>query len=203
MRIPMTRSARKTSLRVRACLTLTLSAMLPALLLSPIAQANAAEDKQVGRQAGNLPDFGANTSEWANDGECDDPRFVGVGMAAALVTENIGRDARDCRRAHDKKRIKLNPLFAEPAEDAVIDFGDNLSDFAFDDACDDIRFTGEYASQMIYLVEDIGHDAADCQAAFAKGIARWQGAIVNPEPGLSVDDVSREQAGDRRIDDTI
>ena len=31
------------------------------------------------------PDFGDNTSQWANDGECDDPRFEGEGAAETLL----------------------------------------------------------------------------------------------------------------------
>ena len=30
-------------------------------------------------------DFGDDTSEWAKDGECDDPRFEGTAFAAELV----------------------------------------------------------------------------------------------------------------------
>ncbi len=45
-------------------------------------------------------DFGDDTSQWANDGECDDLRFTGPGMAAAgsLSADNIRRDASDCRK---------------------------------------------------------------------------------------------------------
>ena len=41
--------------------------------------------------------FGDNNSEWANDGECDDPRFEGTGVASYLLDENIGHDATDCQ----------------------------------------------------------------------------------------------------------
>ena len=30
-------------------------------------------------------DFGADSGAWTNDGECDDPRFEGKGMASVLV----------------------------------------------------------------------------------------------------------------------
>ena len=33
------------------------------------------------RRAARQPDFGDDTSQWANDGECDDPRFEGEGSA--------------------------------------------------------------------------------------------------------------------------
>lgn len=41
--------------------------------------------------------FGNNSSEWARDGECDDYRFIGKGMSSVLLSEDIGRDARDCK----------------------------------------------------------------------------------------------------------
>ena len=42
------------------------------------------------------PRWGDNTSEWANDGECDDPRFDGIGMASTLRNEDRFHDAYDC-----------------------------------------------------------------------------------------------------------
>lgn len=50
-------------------------------------------------------DFGDNSSVWANDGECDDPRFEGNGMAAATLDEDRGRDAADCRAAYEAGTI--------------------------------------------------------------------------------------------------
>ncbi|GJM13376.1 MAG: hypothetical protein DHS20C12_17790 [Pseudohongiella sp.] len=52
-------------------------------------------------------DFGDNSSVWADDGECDDPRFEGNGMAATSVDEDRGRDAEDCRAAFDAGTITL------------------------------------------------------------------------------------------------
>lgn len=52
-------------------------------------------------------DFGDNSSVWANDGECDDPRFEGSGMAFPAVDEDRARDAEDCRAAFDAGTITL------------------------------------------------------------------------------------------------
>lgn len=41
--------------------------------------------------------FGNDSSRWAFDGECDDPRFRGRGMAVTLLAEDAFRDATDCR----------------------------------------------------------------------------------------------------------
>ena len=50
--------------------------------------------------------FGVDSSEWANDGECDDPRFAGEGMAATLLDEDINRDASDCRAGVERGELR-------------------------------------------------------------------------------------------------
>lgn len=157
---------------------------LPAFLLAsatPLVAAQAEQPASI--------EFGSDASEWSNDGECDDPRFAGEGMAASLVTDNIGRDASDCRKAFEGDRIALHPMFAEPSDMASVQYGDDGSAFANDGACDDIRFTGDYAGEMVYLVGDIGHDASDCRAAMQSGEARWQGGTINPNHGIRIDDI--------------
>ena len=51
--------------------------------------------------------FGNNSSEWAYDGECDDPRFAGPGMADTLLEEDTGSDASDCRDLYRSGSIWL------------------------------------------------------------------------------------------------
>ena len=53
-------------------------------------------------------DFGNDSSQWANDGECDDPRFTGPGMTSTpLLDEDTRPDASDCRRAFQAGQIRL------------------------------------------------------------------------------------------------
>ncbi len=53
-------------------------------------------------------EFGDNSSQWANDGECDDPRFVGAGMTSTpLLDEDAYSDANDCRAAFDAGTLRL------------------------------------------------------------------------------------------------
>lgn len=130
-------------------------------------------------------DFGDDSSEYARDDECDDIRLIGPGMSANLLTDDIGRDASDCRAAMQQGRAVLNALFARPASDADIIFGDDASEFAFDGECDDVRFAHADSASAIYLVEDIGHDATDCRAGFARGTLRWQGDSARPVRGMS------------------
>lgn len=52
--------------------------------------------------------FGDDNGEYANDGECDDPRFVGAGMTAtALLADDILHDATDCKTAFDAGKLQL------------------------------------------------------------------------------------------------
>ena len=61
---------------------------------------------------GGSIDYGDDTSTWANDGECDDPRFEnapgsdGRGMAAVLLEQDEGHDATDCQMLVDSGSIQ-------------------------------------------------------------------------------------------------
>ncbi len=46
-------------------------------------------------------DFGDDSSEYANDGTCDDKRFEGRGAASLITSGYEGRDATDCSRMCD------------------------------------------------------------------------------------------------------
>lgn len=53
-------------------------------------------------------DFGDDAGEWANDGECDDPRFEGEGMTETMLLESdIRHDASDCRSAYEAGKLRL------------------------------------------------------------------------------------------------
>ena len=117
-------------------------------------------------------DFGDDSSEWANDGECDDPRFSGTGSAVELLDADIRKDATDCKTAYDAGTVTFNGDSAGSSATKVdiseIDFGDDTSEWAKDEECDDPRFSGAGAAAEM-LDEDIGHDATDCKAAYAAG----------------------------------
>ncbi|MEP2737320.1 MAG: hypothetical protein ABJP34_13610 [Erythrobacter sp.] len=134
-------------------------------------------------------EFGDDTGEFASDGECDDVRYTGDGMAEILLTDSIGKDATDCKAAFKAGTISVSAMHAIPANDEAIDFGDDSSDFAKDGECDDVRFVGAGSNKMIFIAEDIGHDASDCKAAFAAGKVKWQGSSATPELGLTTQDL--------------
>lgn len=133
-------------------------------------------------------DFGADTSKWANDGECDDPRFSGPGMTTTtLLDADIRADATDCKTAFDAGQIALiggdvaePPATPEtvdtPTVPAAFNFGDDSGDWPKDGECDDRRFYGSaMASNLGWSL--VGRDATDCKAALQAGsIAIWNEA---------------------------
>ncbi len=106
------------------------------------------------------PDFGDDTSRWANDGECDDPRFEGAGSAGTLLEADRSHDATDCRMLFETGRIALRR--PDAAADRTIDFGDDSSEWARDGECDDPRFEGEGVAETL-LEADAYRDATDCR----------------------------------------
>ncbi len=158
---------------------------LPVLLSASLVAATGAHPAL----AQGYVDFGANTSRWAFDGECDDPRFAGPGAADVLVPEDYMADAADCEAAYRKGSIWLQgggvpsklPMAPQPAapQPSIIDFGANMSRWAFDGECDDPRFAGPGAADVL-VPENYMADAADCEAAFRMGSV-WLQEYV---PGL-------------------
>lgn len=138
-------------------------AVLPLLFATP-AFAQKITLQKTAPQTATTIDFGTNASEWANDGECDDPRFEGEGSAAELVEKDRMRDAADCSALFNAGRITLRPTRLTKA----FDFGDDTSQWANDGECDDPRFEGEGAATIL-LEEDMGHDASDCRTLFQTG----------------------------------
>lgn len=119
---------------------------------------------------GAMINYGNDSSDYANDGECDDPRFTGGGMSKSLRTDNVEADATDCRKLHEAGAIRPARTRAQWTVDqcAKLDFGSNSSQWARDGECDDPRFTGPGADDIMLPV-DKGHDAQDCRAACLAG----------------------------------
>ncbi len=140
------------------------------------------------------PDFGADTSDWANNGECDDPRFTGTGMAAVLLPEDTSADATDCRSLFEAGSITLvaggdAPVTDEPAMGQP-DFGADTSDWANNGECDDPRFTGTGMAAVL-LPEDTMADATDCQGLFDAGsitLAAGGDITVPDQPAMDAPD---------------
>ena len=109
------------------------------------------------------PVFGDDTNEWANDGECDDRRFYGAGMASDLALSGIGTDATDCRNGIEAGLIAFWEMTAamQATQCDAINFGDNSSEYAYDGECDDPRFEG-IGSASVVSTDGLGADAADC-----------------------------------------
>ena len=136
-------------------------------------------DSTVGTSPGAQPptlggsiDFGDDTGSFARDGDCDDPRFQGIGMSLPSgVSGEHGHDATDCRLQYDAGRISL---FGVDLDSGYIDFGDDAGDWARDGECDDPRFEGSGMNSMP-LSGDRGHDASDCRRLYDEGRIRLLG----------------------------
>ena len=157
--------------------------------------------------------FGDDASEWSNDGECDDPRFVGEGMTSTpLMAEDAFHDASDCEAAFEIGAVRLRTE-DDPSPEVTsslmqlqhdgVDFGDDSGLFTNDGECDDPRFIGDGMAQPPLLDDDIASDATDCMAAFSKGSIRLRtdaDRIELPE-GLLMGDNSSRWAHDVECDD--
>ena len=147
---------------------LLLAAAFPNLALAK-SQSNTTKD-QSSQIVINGIDFGDNNSRWPNDGECDDPRFIGEGTAVELEDVDQGHDAADCVALFQEGAISLKPNPKEVVGN--IDFGDDSSQWANNDLCDDPRFGGKGTDDLL-LDEDMGHDATDCRALFLNGTIQY------------------------------
>lgn len=115
--------------------------------------------------------YGDDSSQWANNNECDDRRFIGASMTAILNNEDVGRDATDCQAGVDSGALRVWSLAASLKATAceAIDFGDDSGEFANDDECDDARFEGIGMASSVGQ-EHTGSDASDCSRFCDAGI---------------------------------
>jgi ankyrin repeat protein len=134
------------------------------------------------------PDFGDDSSRYANDGECDDPRFQGSGAANTRVESDRGHDATDCRTLYRSGEVTLVSV----AE--TIDFGDDSSRYANDGECDDPRFEGAGSASSL-SESDRSHDATDCRNLLAAGrvtLRSDSSASSRPSPPPAAEAASRD-----------
>ena len=197
-------------------------------LISCGAVAQVSNDAMTDVETGDSIDFGDDSSSWANDGECDDPRFVGEGVADILLEEDRYADASDCRGLYQRGLVELGASFSSQGSVAggreergrieagdSIDFGDDSSSWANDGECDDPRFVGEGVADIL-LEEDRYADASDCRGLYQRGLVELgasfssQGSVAGGreergriEAGDSIDfgDDSSSWANDGECDD--
>lgn len=111
--------------------------------------------------------LGDDSSEWANDGECDDPRFEGPGMTSTVLLDSDRfADATDCGRALSAGTVQFKD---NASAGGTPNFGDDSSDYANDGECDDPRFEGPGMTATMLLESDRLADATDCRAAWERG----------------------------------
>jgi hypothetical protein len=116
--------------------------------------------------------YGDDSGEWAHDGECDDRRFFGPGMAQDISWGHVGKDATDCSAALAQGTVRLWEVAAAQAATVceAVDFGDDTGEYPNDMECDDQRFEGPAVANTLNA-SNIGHDASDCRAHCTFGSA--------------------------------
>lgn len=89
-------------------------------------------------------EFGNNEGPYVDDGECDDRRFRGPGMAhTPWNADSEYRDAADCKWMFERGFVTF--IMADGLREGAVDgiqFGDNSGAYANDGECDDSRFEG-------------------------------------------------------------
>ncbi|MEM6666259.1 MAG: hypothetical protein AAF638_07625 [Pseudomonadota bacterium] len=141
-------------------------------------------------------DFGDDTSMWAMDDECDDPRFEGPGMAVPAIDADRFKDATDCQAAFEAGTVTLIAQ-SEAARPALridgIQFGSDTSQWSLDGECDDPRFAGEGMAAGLLLPEDAYADRTDCLAAWEAGgltyNAQWRFTDNPPPTAAEIDEI--------------
>ena len=155
--------------------------------------------------AESMPDFGSDSGDYANDGECDDPRFAGDGMTGTLLLdEDIKADATDCKEAWSSGTLHLVGASKPVADASEPDFGEDDSMFANDGECDDPRFSGKGMTGTTLLDGDKMSDATDCRAAWRAGklqLATAPASAVKPASDVDFGDDDGMYAEDGECDD--
>lgn len=145
--------------------------------------------------------FGNDSGNYANDGECDDSRFAGPGSASSSSNEHVARDRTDCEQAYRNGEIYLKQDAQTEGMYDGIDFGDNSGSYTFDNECDDPRFTGSGASTGMSS-DNIKSDAADCIAGYKAGTVSLTNTFDNViYNGIDFGDNSGVHADDGECDD--
>ncbi|MGH1331874.1 MAG: hypothetical protein ACRBBK_13400 [Paracoccaceae bacterium] len=108
--------------------------------------------------------LGDDSSEYANDGECDDRRFRGPGVTEEMDWADATHDATDCQSLLKAGKISLwiEADALKATQCSAIDFGSNASEYSDDGVCDDPRFEG-WAAAEILSADDKNKDANDCR----------------------------------------
>jgi len=132
-----------------------------------------------GSTGGGSINFGNDNGPFPFDGECDDPRFAGNGVAADsnIDSANMFRDATDCRNAFNMRGAILRagggngfPRGGGGGGGGGINFGDDSGGFPFDGECDDPRFSGPGMAASASLTSSNNfRDASDCRSLFNAG----------------------------------
>lgn len=105
--------------------------------------------------------FGDDSSRWASDGECDDPRFEGAGVA--WFASDLFRDATDCLALFERGEVTVRTLSGDAEArlvehgalttwDGMLDVGQYADIFSFEGTAGDVVAVDLRSAQFDTLV---------------------------------------------------
>lgn len=125
-------------------------------------------------------ELGDDSYEWAKDGQCDDARFEGDGMAISPSRDAIKKDRSDCSYGFQTGALTLAETLPEPVEREYdgLDFGTDKGQYAGDNECDDPRFIGVGMGTVALDASNLGNDRKDCLDLYKAGKLVFKGEFI-------------------------
>jgi len=119
-------------------------------------------------------ELGDDSGRWPDDGQCDDPRFIGEGMSPSPDHPEIEKDRSDCSYGFQVGELTLADELPPPLVSVIdgIDFGHDKGTYPTDNECDDPRFAGAGMATIALDPANIGGDRTDCLDAYQNGLVR-------------------------------
>lgn len=101
-------------------------------------------------------EFGDDASDFAHDGECDDPRFRGIGSSSSFLDSDRFHDASDCRTLYLQGRVEFVANPRPPL--AVLELGGEYRGRLATGQVDPFTFMGAAGSEVYFVLSSTEFD---------------------------------------------
>jgi hypothetical protein len=136
-------------------------------------------------------EFGDDASTWANDGECDDPRFAGNGAADSFSDEDAYHDATDCSALYasgdifyvgttwdDGGIIERGEL--EPSDEVYGETGEYMDSYFFDGSPEEIMVLDLHSNEFDTYLVVIAPNGDEFENDDFEGSTGWSQLTIDP-----------------------
>lgn len=136
-------------------------------------------------------EFGDDASTWANDGECDDPRFAGNGAADSFSDEDAYHDATDCSELYatgdifyvgttwdDGGIIERGVL--EPNDEVYGETGEYMDSYFFNGSPDQIMLLDLHSNEFDTYLVVIAPNGDEFENDDFEGSTGWSQLTIDP-----------------------